>query len=91
MARTKIRLELDPDGIADVLKSDEIGDLLEQVADDVVERALAAAGKYADEAEFSVRRFIGRDRVRVHVGTGNGAARAAEAHLRALTRALGGG
>lgn len=91
MARTKVRLELDPDGIAEVLKSDDIGDLLEEVADGVVERALASSGRYADEAEYTIRRFIGRDRVRVHVGTGNYAARAAEAQLRALTRALGGG
>jgi hypothetical protein len=82
-----VRLELDRKGIAAYLKGDEVGDMVEDAAEDYllpIVRGLAPR-----KAEFSVKRFIGRDRVRVHVATANPEAMLAEAQDRVLTRALG--
>lgn len=84
MARVKVRIELHEPGIKALLKAPDTGAMVEQVGRDLA--------RYVDvrtrsDAEWTVKRFIGRDRVRVHVATGNPAAMQAEASDRVLTRA----
>lgn len=85
------RIELDREGVKALLQSEEVGQAVEETARPFAKTAgsnAAAAGQ--PDAEFDVRRFVGRDRQRVHIGTRNWAARVAEANARALTRAFGG-
>jgi hypothetical protein len=79
-------LELNEDGIVELLQSELVGKAVQREADDLKAAAerLSPAG-----ALYSTKRFIGRDRVRVHVGTANPAAMLAEQRDRALSRARG--
>lgn len=80
MGRAKITLN--NAGIAALLRSSEVSDELERRG-----KAMAdAAGP-----GHSVRRFQGRDRVRVHVATESPEAMEAEATDRTLTRAIDAG
>jgi len=87
MAKATVRIELNPPGIeAELLRAPEVGEFCEQQG-----KVLAAAADAMSPAgsEYSVVRFQGRDRVRVHVATANPTAMLAEARQRALTRAYG--
>lgn len=89
MARAKLRFELNEAGVREILKWDSVGNTVEEYGNQIANRADVNAGDPA--ADFSVQRFMGRDRWRVHVGTANVPAMIAEAQNRALLRALGGG
>lgn len=86
MATKKFRLELDPDGIVELLQSEEVGQEVEDVGNQLALKAMSIG---PEDAQYSVERFVGHDRQRVHVATANYAARAAEAVDRVLTRAKG--
>ncbi|MDO4920093.1 hypothetical protein [Kocuria sp.] len=91
MATTRMQFELDPQGVAELLKDPAIGAHLKEIGDDVAANAAATANASGfDGAEFNVRGFVGRDRQRVHVAAQNHAAYQAEVKARALTRARGG-
>jgi len=84
MARAKGRFELNEKGVGKRLRDPAIAEALEAEAAPIKSTATRLAG---DGAEFSVKRFQGADRVRVHVATANPAAMLAEQTVRALTRA----
>ena len=86
MSIKKFRLELEPDGIVEMLQSEEIGVEVELVGHRLADNARGIGPK---RAEYDVQRFVGHDRQRVHVATDNYVARAAEATDRVLTRAKG--
>ena len=81
-----IELEMDSAGVEAYLRSRDVGDLCEEAAQSLVRVATGMAGR---KAEWAIKRFQGRDRVRVHVATGNVEAMLAEAQDRVLTRAVG--
>lgn len=85
MARARGRIELHEPGIKALLKSDEVGRMVEREGDKL--STAATRMSINSGALYSVRRFVGRDRQRVHVATGNPQAHEAEARERALTRA----
>ena len=90
MATTRMQFELNPEGVAELLKGPAIGEHLEQMGGSVNTTAAATANAAGFEgAQYNVRRFTGRDRQRVHVAAQNHAAYQAEVKARALTRALG--
>lgn len=89
--RVRMEFELNQKAVGEFLQSEALGQELEPFADHVSTAATAnaRASGYVD-AKHTVRRFKGKDRQRLHVATGNGAAAAAEIAKRALTRATGG-
>lgn len=76
---TKIRVDLNSEGIAELLKSTELQNELDRRA----QRVAAAAGD-----GFEADTYIGRDRARSVVRATTAKALRAEAQDRALTRAL---
>ena len=85
MARARGRIELYEPGIKQLLKSNEVGRVVEREGDKLA--ATATGLSINSDAVYDVRRWTGRDRQRVHVGTGNIEAMRAEARERSLTRA----
>lgn len=79
----KVRIEVNKKGVGQLLRSSQVADLTRKYGNRVAGRAESAAG---GDAEFDVRTFQGRDRVRTHVGTANPEAMKAEARSRVLTR-----
>ena len=82
-----IRLDMDPAGVKKFLQSEDVGDMVEEAAVSYV--LPIVKGLSSRRAEWSVERFVGRDRQRVSVGTANVEAMLAEAQNRVLTRAIG--
>lgn len=76
---TAVRIELDSQGIEQLLRSQEVGQDLQRRADAVA----AAAGE-----GVRARVYQGRDRVRAQVWTATAAAKKAEAEDRTLLKAL---
>lgn len=85
MARARGRIELNEAGIKQLLKADHTGRMVEREGEKLAEAATRMS--INSGALYSVRRWTGRDRQRVHVATGNPQAHEAEARERALTRA----
>lgn len=87
---TKMHFELNPDGVAALLRSDTVGEQMERVGERMARAANANARAAGfPDARYDVRRFAGRDRTRVHVGVATRSAVTAEIEARALTRARG--
>lgn len=90
MAKTRMQFELNPDGVAELLKDPAIGEHLTKIGEQVATNAAAAARATGHEgAVYNVRNFVGHDRQRVHIAAQNAAAYTAEITGRALTRARG--
>lgn len=82
-----IRLEMDSAGVKKFLQAEDAGDVVEEAT-----RAYLlpiVKGLSGRKAEYTVERYVGRDRQRVQVATANVEAMLAEAQDRALTRAIG--
>lgn len=82
-----IRLDMDSAGVKKFLQGEDVGDVVEEAAVSLV--LPIVKGLSSRRAEWSVKRYVGRDRQRVNVGTANVEAMLAEAQDRALTRAIG--
>lgn len=82
-----IRLDMDDAGVKKFLQGDDVGETVEEAAVSLV--LPIVKGLSGRRAEWSVKRFVGRDRQRVNLATANVDAMLAEAQDRALTRAIG--
>lgn len=89
MARANFRLDLNEEGVKALLRSKDVQEAVDNVADKAAKQA--KRNSKDPDAEFSASGFQGGDRYRAHVRAKNWAARKDERDNRSLSRLLGGG